>query len=225
MQFAAGADTVGRITAVQAAEVKRWVRHGERLVVIALFQIVAQGHDAANRVMHQLNGVHAARRIAGVAGLSEHAHRGRNMAFMRPNRLQRGRFADDRAVRTNRCIFREITCARHAGLFIGGRQNVERLFQGCHVHVTQRVEDKGEKAFHVGGAQTIKLVVMLGQRERIARPAAIIKRHGVSVASQQQAARAMSGTGEQVKFMACSGDGLNLNVKPKIAKPTRQQID
>ena len=66
---------------------------------------------------------------------------------------------------------------------------------------------------------------MFGQRERIARPAAIIKRHGVSVASQQQAARAMSGTGEQVKFVACSGDGLNLNVKSKIAKPTRQQID
>ncbi|MCC3264315.1 hypothetical protein LLE87_39750, partial [Paenibacillus polymyxa] len=67
--------------------------------------------------------------------------------------------------------------------------------------------------------------VVLGQRERIARPAAIVKRHGVSVASQQQAARTGSGTGEQVKFVACSGDGLNLNVKPKIAKPTRQQID
>ena len=42
---------------------------------------------------------------------------------------------------------------------------------------------------------------------------------------QQQAARTGSGAGEQVKFVACSGNGLNLNVKPKIAKPTRQQID
>ena len=42
---------------------------------------------------------------------------------------------------------------------------------------------------------------------------------------QQQAARTSTGAGEQVEFVACSGDGLNLNVKPKIAKPTRQQID
>lgn len=66
---------------------------------------------------------------------------------------------------------------------------------------------------------------MLGQGERIARPAAIVKRHGVGVTGQQQAARTGSGTGEQVKFVASAGDGLNLNVKPKIAKPTRQQID
>ena len=86
---------------MQAAEVQRRVRHGERVVVIASLQVVAQGHDAADGVMHQLNGVHAARRIAGVAGLAEHAHGGRDMAFMCANRLQRRRLADDRAIRAN----------------------------------------------------------------------------------------------------------------------------
>jgi hypothetical protein len=38
MQFAAGADTVGGIAAVDSAQVERWVRDGERLEVIALFQ-------------------------------------------------------------------------------------------------------------------------------------------------------------------------------------------
>ncbi len=225
MQFAAGADTVGGIAAMQAAEVQRRIRHGERVVVVALFQIVAQGHDAADGVMHQLDGVHAARRVAGVAGLTQHAHGRRDMAFMRADRLQRRRLADDRAIRANRRVFREVARARHAGFFVGGRQNVERFFQLRHVHVTQRVEDKGEEAFHVGGAQAIELVVVLGQGERIARPATIVKRHGVGMAGQQQAARTGSGAGEQVKFVACSGNGLNLNVKPKIAKPTRQQID
>ncbi|STQ08354.1 Uncharacterised protein [Enterobacter cloacae] len=108
---------------------------------------------------------------------------------------------------------------------IGGRQYVERLFQFCHVHVTQRVKDKGEEAFHVGGAKAVKLVVMLGQGKRVAGPAAIVKRHRVGMTGQQQSACAVSGAGEQVKFMACSRYGLNLNVKAKIAKPTRQQID
>ena len=66
---------------------------------------------------------------------------------------------------------------------------------------------------------------MLGQGERIAGPAAIVKRHGVGMTGKQQAARTGSGAGQQVKFMTGSGDGLYLNVKPKIAKPTRQQID
>lgn len=66
---------------------------------------------------------------------------------------------------------------------------------------------------------------MLGQGEWIARPAAVVKRHRIGMTGQQQAARTGSGAGEQVKFVAGSGDGLNLNVKPKIAKPTRQQID
>ena len=66
---------------------------------------------------------------------------------------------------------------------------------------------------------------MLGQGERIARPATIVKGNGIGMTGQQQAAGTLSGTGEQVKFMACSGNGLNLNVKPNIAKPTCQQID
>lgn len=80
-------------------------------------------------------------------------------------------------------------------------------FQRCHVHVTQRVEDKSKEAFHVRRAETVELVVVLCQGERIAGPAAIVKRHGVSVTSQQQAASAMSGAGEQVKFVTCSGTG------------------
>ena len=44
MQFTAGADAVGGITAVQATEVQRWVRYGERIVVVTLFQRVTQLH-------------------------------------------------------------------------------------------------------------------------------------------------------------------------------------
>ncbi|MNE63829.1 hypothetical protein D3C80_1592030 [compost metagenome] len=67
MQFAAGADTVGCVTAVQTTEIQRGIRHGEGIVVEAFFQGVAQHHNAANGVVHQLNGIDAARRIAGVA--------------------------------------------------------------------------------------------------------------------------------------------------------------
>ncbi len=82
-------------------------------------------------------------------------------------------------------MFGEVARARHAGLFIGGRQHVQRLFQLRHIHVTQRIKNKGKKAFHVGGAEAVEFVVVFGQGERIARPATIIIGYGVGVAGQQ----------------------------------------
>ncbi|MNU10273.1 hypothetical protein D3C72_2573310 [compost metagenome] len=52
---------------MQATEIERGIWHGEGIVVEAFFQGVAQHHDAANGVVHQLNGIDAACRIAGVA--------------------------------------------------------------------------------------------------------------------------------------------------------------
>lgn len=59
-------------------------------------------------------------------------------------------------------------------------------FQLRDVDITQRVEDKGEEAFHVRRTQTIELIVMLGQGERIARPASVVKGYGIGMARQQQ---------------------------------------
>ena len=55
--------------------------------------------DATNGIVHQLNGVDAARRIAGVAGLPLDTDGVGHMAFVRAYRLQRGWFADDGAIR------------------------------------------------------------------------------------------------------------------------------
>ena len=84
---------------MDSPEVERRIGYGEGIVVIALFQRVAQLHDATNGIVHQLNGVDAARRIAGVAGLPLDTDGVGHMAFVRAYRLQRGWFADDGAIR------------------------------------------------------------------------------------------------------------------------------
>ncbi|CAH2836118.1 Uncharacterised protein [Salmonella enterica subsp. enterica serovar Bovismorbificans] len=66
---------------------------------------------------------------------------------------------------------------------------------------------------------------MLGQRERVARPASVIKGNRVGMAGQQQTARAMSGAGEHIKFVSRSWNRLNLYVETKIAEPACKQSD
>ncbi|CFW74576.1 Uncharacterised protein [Salmonella enterica subsp. enterica serovar Bovismorbificans] len=82
------------------AQIQRWIRNGKRLVVIPRFQRVTQLHDMANRIVHQFNGVNPTRRVAGMTGLPQDANDIRDMPFVRAYRLQRRRFANDRAVRT-----------------------------------------------------------------------------------------------------------------------------
>ena len=94
--------------------------------------------------------------------LSQNAYRIRDMAFVRAHRLQGCGFANDRAVRAQSGSFREVASSRHAGLFVSSGQNVQGFFQFRDVDITQRVEDKGEEAFHVRRTQTIQLIVMLG---------------------------------------------------------------
>ncbi len=79
------------------------------------------------------------------------------------HRLQRGWFADDGEIRPNGGGGGEITCAGHRRFFICGSQNVQRLGQFARVDVAHRIQNKGEEAFHVGGAQAVELVVVLGQ--------------------------------------------------------------
>ena len=144
---------------------------------------------------------------------------------MGADRLERRRLADDGAVWSQRGRFSEIARARHARLFIGGRQDVERFFQLRHIHVTQRIKNKREKAFHIGGAEPEQFVVMLGQRERVARPAPVVERHGIGMPGQQQAARATAGARQHIEFIARTGDRLYFDLEAETAKPARQQID
>ena len=207
------------------AKVHGRIGNGEAVVVIALFQSVAQLHQVTDRVVHQFDGVDAARRIAGVARLALHANHMGEMAFVRAHRLQRGRLANNGAVWTNARCFREVLSARHGGFFIGGGENVERLAQFADVDVAQRVENKGEEALHVGGAQAVELVVMLRQGKGIARPAPVVERHRVGVTRQQQAAGALAGARQHIEFMARAGHGLHFDAEAQIAKPACQQID
>ena len=66
---------------------------------------------------------------------------------------------------------------------------------------------------------------MLSQRKRIARPAPVIKRHGIGMPRQQQAASAVSATCQHIKFVACSRHGLHFHIEAQIFEPTRQQSD
>ena len=52
MQFATGANAVGGIAAVNGPKVKCGIRDGKCGVVITLFQVIAQLHDAADGIVH-----------------------------------------------------------------------------------------------------------------------------------------------------------------------------
>lgn len=54
---------------------------------------------------------------------------------------------------------------------------------------------------------------MFGEGERVARPAAIIERHGIGMPGEQQAAGAVSGAGQQIEFMARIRHRLYLDVE------------
>lgn len=120
MQFATGADAVGRVAAADMAEVHGGIRHGERRIVVALLQGFAQLHQAADGFVHQIDGVDAARRIAGMAGLADDANGIGHVALVRAHRLQRGRLADDGEIRTNGGRGGEVTRAGHRRFFICG---------------------------------------------------------------------------------------------------------
>ena len=172
--------------------------------------------------MHQFNRVDAACRVAGVARLPLNANRVGHVAFVRAYRLQRCGLADNGAIRSQLGRLGEVAGAGHAGLFIGRRQNIERLFQLSDVNVAQGVKNKSEEAFHIRGAETIQLIVVLGQGKRVAGPAAIIKRDGIGVPGKQQAASAVAAAGQQVEFIARVRDWLNFNIKADIAEPASQ---
>ena len=210
---------------MDSAQVEGWVRDRKRLEVIALFKQIAQLHNPADGVVHQLNRVDPARRIAGVAGLALNTDRVGHMAFVGADRLQGGGLADDGAVRAQLGGFGKIARAGHAGLFVGGGQNIQRFFQRGDVDIAQGVENKGEEAFHVSRAEAVELVIVFGEGERIPRPAAIIEWHGIGMPGEQQAAGAVSGAGQQVEFMARIRHRLYLNIEAEIAEPACQQID
>ncbi len=113
---------------MDSAQVEGWVRDRKRLEVIALFKQIAQLHNPADGVVHQLNRVDPARRIAGVAGLALNTDRVGHMAFVGADRLQGGGLADDGAVRAQPGGFGKVARAGHAGLFVGSGQNIQRLF-------------------------------------------------------------------------------------------------
>ncbi|SQC15910.1 Uncharacterised protein [Klebsiella pneumoniae] len=104
-----------------------------------------------------------------------------------------------------------------------------RIYSGFFSVVTstsrRASENKGEEAFHIGRAETVELVIVFGEGERVARPAAIIERHGIGMPGEQQAAGAVSGAGQQVEFMARIRHRLYLNIEAEIAEPACQQID
>lgn len=84
---------------------------------------------------------------------------------------------------------------------------------------------KAKKAFHIGRAEAVEFVIVFGEGERVARPAAIIERHGIGMPGEQQAAGAVSGAGQQIEFMARIRHRLYLDVEAEIAEPAGQQID
>ena len=87
MQLTASADTVSRVAAVNMTEVKRGVRHGKCLIVIAFFKIVTQLQDMTDGVVHQFDSVNSACWIAGVARLALNTDGVRDMTFMCAYRL------------------------------------------------------------------------------------------------------------------------------------------
>ncbi|MNZ68629.1 hypothetical protein D3C78_868990 [compost metagenome] len=93
------------------------------------------------------------------------------------------------------------------------------------VDVAYRIQNKGKEAFHIGSAQTVQLIVVFGQGERVARPAAFIIRHGVGVTRQQQATAAFANAGQQVEFVAAVRHRLHVDAEAQIGKPAGQQVD
>ncbi|MNT36269.1 hypothetical protein D3C72_1723420 [compost metagenome] len=147
------------------------------------------------------------------------------MALVRTHRLQRGWLTDNGEVRADAGRGGEVTCAGHRRFFICGGQNVQRLGQLAGIDVTHRIQNKGKEALHVGGTQSIQLIVVLGQGERIACPTAFIIRHGIGVARQQQAATAFANACQQVEFVAAVRHRLHVDAETQIGKPAGQQVD
>ncbi|VTN07990.1 Uncharacterised protein [Raoultella ornithinolytica] len=119
----------------------------------------------------------------------------------------------------SRVVSAKVTGTGHAGLFIGGSQDVERFFQLTDIDIAQGIKNKGKKAFHVGGAEAVQLVFVLGEGERIAGPAAVIKGNGIRMAGEKQAASAVAGTGQHIEFVARIWHRLHFDIEADFAEP------
>lgn len=106
------------------------------------------------------------------------------------------------------------------------RPEYTAVFQFTDVNVAQGIEDKREEAFHIGGAEPVEFVVVLGKRKRVAAgPTTIVERHGIGMPGEQQAASAVAGTGQHIEFITRLRYRLDLDVKAQIAEPAAEQID
>ena len=54
---------------------------------------------------------------------------------------------------------------------------------------------------------------MLGQGERIARPASVVKGDGIGMARQQQTTGSLSNACQHIEFIARVGNRLDLHIK------------
>lgn len=54
---------------------------------------------------------------------------------------------------------------------------------------------------------------MLGQGERIARPASVVKGDGIGMARQQQTASALSNARQHIEFISRVGNRLDLHIE------------
>ncbi len=102
-------------------------------------------------------------------------------ALVRHDGNQSGGLADYGSPGSGPSEFGEGPRSIHRGFFVRGRQYDQGLIKPLDVQAFNSAHHQGKEAFHVGNAETIKLVVFFGQREWIDRPQSLIKRHGIGV--------------------------------------------
>ena len=195
------------------------------MVGVAIFQILLQAQHLPHRLVHDLHGVDAVGGIRAVTALAGNADRLRHMPLVGHHRHQSGRLANHGVVGFQFGRRGDGAGPRHGGLFVGSGENTQRLVELGEVNLFERLDDKGEEALHIDGAEAIEAVALFGHLEGVLAPAPLIERHRIGVTRQQQTALPLTDRRHQIELARQIGERRYLALKTELTEPVSQQPD
>ncbi|MNI17821.1 hypothetical protein D3C73_712090 [compost metagenome] len=137
-----------------------------------------------------------------MTGRTAHVATHRQLALVAEHRLELGRLADQTQRRGRDALGQHLQQTAHAkaaDLFVIGKRQMHRALQRAGEKHRHGGQHRGQIAFHVCGATTVKLAARLAQAERLDRPGLAVHRHHVGVTGQHDAAgHARADRGQQI---------------------------
>ncbi len=233
LDHAAVRDHVDRRAPLNGADVER--HEGDFREQLAVrdrlgFELVAQPGERLDDAAGGLDGVEAEMRIAAVGATAVQGDPQLQVTLVDAGHAQRRGLTDDRAARQGRRLregLGQAAGAEGADLLVVGEDQGERRAQTARVDLGGEVGGHGEEAFHVAGAAGRPAVPLVGEGERVAPPAGLVRGHRVHVAGEHQppavAGRCRPHPSDQVGLGAVRGR-VALDANAGAVQVARQEI-